>query len=86
MTGDAVTGTTGVANSMITSGATGVERKVWEQVSHFYDLQAWLPKNLVFVNQSAWERLDDNTRAAIRGAAAMAEIVGWQRSEELSGG
>ncbi len=75
---------TGVVNSMITSGATGVERKVWEHVSHFYNLQAWLPKNLVFVNQRAWDALDEKTQAAIRGAAAMAEIIGWQRSQELS--
>jgi len=75
---------TGVVNSMITSGATGVERKVWEHVSHFYNLQAWLPKNLVFVNKRAWDSLDQSTQAAIRGAAAMAEIIGWERSRDLS--
>lgn len=77
---------TGVANSLITSGATGVDRKVWEHLSHFYNLQAWLPKNMVFVNKRAWNALDENTRALVRGAAAMAEAHGWARSEELSGG
>ena len=76
---------TGVANSLITSGATGVDRKVWEQLSHFYDLQAWLPKNMVFVNKRSWDRLDPSTQAIVRGAAAMAETVGWARSEELAG-
>ena len=75
---------TGVANSLITSGATGVDRKVWEHLSHFYDLQAWLPKNMVFINKRAWERLDPSTQAVVRGAAAMAEAVGWSRSEELA--
>ena len=75
---------TGVVNTMITSGATGVERQVWEHVSHFYNLQAWLPKNLVFINKRAWDGLDESTQAAIRGAAAMAEIIGWERSRELS--
>ena len=77
---------TGVANSLITSGATGVDRKVWEHLSHFYNLQAWLPKNMVFVNKKAWDALDANTRAIVRGAAAMAEAHGWSRSEELAGG
>ncbi len=76
---------TGVANSLITSGATGVDRKVWEHLSHFYDLQAWLPKNMVFVNKRMWDRLDAPTQAIVRGAAAMAESVGWARSEELAG-
>ncbi len=76
---------TGVANSLITSGATGVDRKVWEHLSHFYDLQAWLPKNMVFVNKRMWDRLDPETQAVVRGAAAMAESFGWSRSEELAG-
>ena len=76
---------TGVANSLITSGATGVDRKVWEHLSHFYDLQAWLPKNMVFVNKQAWDALDENTQSIVRGVAAMAEQVGWARSEELAG-
>ena len=75
---------TGVANSLITSGATGVDRKVWEHLSHFYDLQAWLPKNMVFVNKRSWDRLDASTRAVVLGAAAMAESIGWARSEELA--
>ncbi len=75
---------TGVANSLITSGATGVDRKVWEHLTHFYDLQAWLPKNMVIVNKQAWNALDERTRALVRGAAAMAEASGWVRSEELA--
>jgi len=77
---------TGVANSLITSGATGVDRKVWEHLSHFYNLQAWLPKNMVFINKKAWEGLDANTRALVRGAAAMAEAHGWSTSERLADG
>lgn len=75
---------TGVANSLITSGATGVDRKVWEHLSHFYNLQAWLPKNMVFVNKQAWNALDERIQALVRGAAAMAEATGWARSEELA--
>ncbi len=77
---------TGVANSLITSGATGVDRKVWEHLSHFYNLQAWLPKNMVFINKKAWDALDDRTRSLVRGAAAMAEAHGWATSEQLADG
>ena len=42
---------TGVADSFISSGATGYDRKVWEHVTHWYDVAAWLPRNSVFVEQ-----------------------------------
>ena len=35
---------TGVADSMVSSGATGYDRKVWEHLSHFYEVNAWLPR------------------------------------------
>src|SRR5690606_29442026 len=41
---------TGVVDSMITSGATGVDSKIWEHVSHFYTVDAWLPRNTVVAN------------------------------------
>ena len=41
---------TGVAESMISSGATGYDRKVWESLSHFYEVDAWLPYNYVSVS------------------------------------
>lgn len=57
---------TGVVDSIMTSSTTGVDSKVWEQdVKYFYNVQAWLPRNAVFVNKRAWNKLDDATRAAI---------------------
>ena len=76
---------TGVAQSMISSGSTGYDRKIWEQeVKYWYDVQAWLPKNMVIVNKQAWSKLDAKTRGIILGAAAMAEQAGWAKAEELS--
>ncbi len=75
---------TGVATSMISSGATGYDRKIWEHVKYWYDVQAWLPKNMVFVNKEAWEGLDDQTRDIFRQEAAKAEQAGWDKSEELA--
>ncbi|MEL7000922.1 MAG: TRAP transporter substrate-binding protein, partial [Pseudomonadota bacterium] len=45
---------TGVAESMISSGATGYDRKVWEHLTHFYEVDAWMPRNHVFVNKDTW--------------------------------
>lgn len=75
---------TGVAESMISSGSTGYDRKLWEHTKYWYDVQAWLPKNMVVVNKGTWNGLDERTRGIITGAAAMAEQVGWAKARELS--
>lgn len=76
---------TGVAQSMISSGSTGYDRKLWEHVDYFYDVRAWLPRNMVMVNKKAWETLDEATQQIIRDAAATAEADGWAKAEELAG-
>ena len=75
---------TGVAQSMISSGSTGYDRKIWEHVKYWYDVQAWLPKNMVIVNKKAWAGLDDATKAIVMEEAATAEKNGWAKAEELS--
>lgn len=74
--------TTGVVNANITSGATGYDTKAWEHVKYYYDTQAWLPKNVVFVGQKAWDALDKATQDAVLKCAAEAEARGWRTSEE----
>jgi TRAP-type C4-dicarboxylate transport system substrate-binding protein len=73
---------TGAVNANITSGATGYDTKAWEVVKNYYDTQAWLPKNIVFVNKQAFDALDKATQAAVLKAAAEAETRGWKTSEE----
>jgi len=73
---------TGVVNAFMTSGATGVDSKVWETMSHYYDTQAWIPKNVVFVNQAAFDALDPAAQKALLDAAAAAEERGWRVSQE----
>ena len=75
---------TGVAESMISSGSTGYDRKLWEHTSHWYDTQAWLPKNMVVVNKQAFESLDEATQNALLETAAQAEQRGWAKARELS--
>jgi TRAP-type C4-dicarboxylate transport system substrate-binding protein len=73
---------TGAVNANITSGATGYDSKAWEQVKYFYDAQAWLPKNVVFVNDKSFNALDKPTQDALLKAAVDAELRGWKVSEE----
>jgi TRAP-type C4-dicarboxylate transport system substrate-binding protein len=73
---------TGAVNAFMTSGATGYDSKVWEQVKYFYDVAAWLPKNVVFVANRAFDALDKSAQQAVLKAAADAEARGWRESEE----
>ncbi len=76
---------TGVVNSFMSSGGTGYDSKVWESLDHFYDTQAWIPKNATFVNKAAFDALDAPTKEAILKAAATAETRGWKAWEDKSG-
>ena len=73
---------TGVVNAFITSGATGVDAKVWESMTHFYDTRAWIPKNIIFVNKAAFDALDKATQDGLMKAAKAAEERGWKLAEE----
>jgi len=68
----------GVINAFITSAATGYDAKAWESMDHFYDTQAWIPKNVTFVNKAAFDALDKPTQEAVLKAAATAETRGWK--------
>ena len=75
---------TGVASSMISSAATGYDRKVWESLNHFYQVDAWLPRNSVFVNADAWEGLTRQNRDVMLGCADLAEYAGTWRAREYT--
>ena len=47
---------TGVVNSFMSSGGTGYDSKVWETLTHFYDTQAWIPKNYTLREQGGVRR------------------------------
>jgi len=72
---------TGRVASMITSPSTGVSSQAWDFTSHYIDTQAWLPKNMVFVNTAALTALPEDQRAAVLAAAAAAETRGWEMSK-----
>jgi TRAP-type transport system periplasmic protein len=73
---------TGAVNANITSGATGYDTKAWEVVKYYYDTQAWIPKNIVFVSTQAFDALDKASQKALLDAAKAAEPRGWKMSED----
>lgn len=74
----------GRMDAMITSAVTGVENKVWGPIKHYYEISAWFPKNIVFVNAKAFDALAPDARSAVLKAAADAEGRGWSTSEAVT--
>ncbi|MFN3615874.1 MAG: TRAP transporter substrate-binding protein, partial [Rubrimonas sp.] len=75
---------TGVAESFISSGSTGYDSKVWEQLTHFYEVDAWLPRNTIFVNKDVWDGLSDENRAALTDCADQARANGLRRAQDFN--
>ena len=75
---------TGVASAFISSGSTGYDRQVWEHLSHYYKVNAWLPRNYVMVNTQVWEGLDAEVQAGIQKAADETAASCAARSAELA--
>ena len=73
---------TGVVAAMITSGSTGVASKAWEFSKFYYRTNAFHPRNVVFVNERAFQRLPKDQQQAVLAAAASAEKRGWQLARE----
>ena len=76
---------TGVAESMVSSGSTGYDRKVWESLTHFYEVDAWLPRNYVMVNSDVWSGTSEGNKSVIKGCAKLAEYAGFWRAKEYTG-
>jgi TRAP-type transport system periplasmic protein len=73
---------TGTVENFLTSSASGVENKLFEQVKFLYTVNAWLPKNVIVVNQKAFDALDKATQDAVVKAGAEAEARGWATSQQ----
>ena len=69
---------TGIIDAMITSPTTGVNGQAWDYLSHYNDIQAWIPKNMVVVNMRSFKRLDKDVQKIILAAAANVEKQGWE--------
>jgi len=67
---------------MLTSSGTGVDTKAWRAMNYYYKVNAWLPKNMVFLRKDAFGRLTAADRKVVLDAARVAEARGWQMSQE----
>ena len=72
---------TGRITSMITSAVTGVENQVWGRAKYYYEINAWFPKNIVFVNRKAFEALAPDLQQMLLAAGQEAETRGWALSQ-----
>ena len=75
---------TGKVNSYIASAQSGVDYKMWEALTHFYDVQAWLPKNMIIVNKAAFDALDKATQDTLLAEARKAEAAGFAASKQTA--
>jgi len=71
---------TGQVEAMVTSPSTGANSSAWDFVTHYTAIDAWVPKNIVVVNQRAFDALPEDVQAAVLEAAAAAEARGWEMS------
>ncbi|WP_334188100.1 TRAP transporter substrate-binding protein [Noviherbaspirillum sp.] len=65
---------------MLTSSWTGVETKAWTKLQHYYKVNAWIPKNIVFINKKIFDKLDVDTQKKMLELAEVAEQRGWKLS------
>lgn len=71
----------GIIDTMFTSGPTAVTSKAWDYTKFVYDTQAWVPKNVVFVNEKSFQALPESVRKVVLEQAAIAEKRGWDWSQ-----
>ena len=73
---------TGLIEAMITSPATGVDSQAWDFSKYYYDVQAFIPKNVTMVNARAFAKLSPASQKAVMDAAAAAEKRGWEEARK----
>lgn len=71
---------TGAVDNFLTSSASGMDSKLYEQTKFFYIVNAWLPRNATVVNKKAFDALDKATQDAVVAAGKAAEERGWATS------
>lgn len=74
----------GTVQGMLTSPATGMDLQAWKFSSHFYGINAFIPKNIVVVNETAFQGLSSRSRDALLAAARHAEMQGWELAWALT--
>jgi TRAP-type C4-dicarboxylate transport system substrate-binding protein len=71
----------GKLDLMLTSSWTGVDTKAWSNLRYYYQVNAWFPKNMVFISKKIFDQLDAETQKKLMNAAEVAEQRGWKLSQ-----
>lgn len=70
---------------MLTSNQTGIDTSAWNGMKYYYKVNAWIPKNIVFINKRAFAALPSAQQKTLLADAARAEERGWKWSSAKDG-
>lgn len=70
----------GKIDLVFTSAAQGLDTRLPERLPHYYEANAWLPRNVVLMHRATWEGLPAAQRDLLGKAAQQAEERGWAAS------
>jgi TRAP-type transport system periplasmic protein len=74
----------GRINLVFTSAAQGIDTKIYESLPYFYQVNAWLPRNILFVNTQTFLTLSKEHQLTLIKLAGRAEERGWAMSEKFA--
>lgn len=75
---------TQVIDTMITSASTGVSSQAWDFTNYYVDSRAWIPKNVVFMNEKEFHLLSVAQQKAVLQTAGDVEQLGWQLAKQIT--
>lgn len=75
---------TGIIDGMYTSNATGADVGVWDFCRYIYETNAWYPKNITFMNKSAFDSMPKAIQDVIVEESAIAEKRGWEMEAQAT--
>ncbi|MCT7325192.1 MULTISPECIES: TRAP transporter substrate-binding protein [Ralstonia] len=72
----------GRIDTMVTSPSTGLETKAGQRMTYYYKVNAWIPKNAVFVNEARFAKLPPAMQQTVLKLAKDYETRGWDSSRQ----
>ncbi|ETI58821.1 TRAP transporter substrate-binding protein DctP [Marinomonas profundimaris] len=72
----------GKLDGRFASLSVGEDTQIWTYAPYMNDLRVWIPKEIVVMNKSVFDKLDAKTKVAIEKAALKAERNGWIQTKE----
>lgn len=72
---------TGMVNAMITSPATGVSSRAWQFSQYYMPINAWIPKNMIVMNQNAYLALSAKDKTMLKTLIQKHQALAWQKAQ-----